>query len=183
MISNGSAIDKIHPDNRKWFVLGTVMIGLFMAGLVLGSLAMNRHLRRAEAAGGPMPGLRSVLAIDMALTVFAAALVIILAMLRTWAAPWAVEAATFALVAVAVVLGGLIFPLGAAVVLESRPGTARAAGLIDAADSAGACLGALVTGVLLVPILGVTGACLAVVGVKAASALLTGAAATLPPRA
>jgi spermidine synthase len=153
-----------------------LVIGVFMAGLVMGSLAMNRRLRRVEAAGGPMPGLRSLFAIDLAVLIFAAALVLVLAVLRIWAVEWAVQVATFALVALAGVLGGLVFPLGAAVALESRPSTARAAGVIDAADSAGACLGALVTGVLLVPILGTSGACMAVAGVKVASALLTGAA-------
>jgi len=34
MNTNGSALDKIHPDNHKWYVAGTVMIGLFMTVLV-----------------------------------------------------------------------------------------------------------------------------------------------------
>jgi len=81
------------------------------------------------------------------------------------------------------VLGGLLFPLAAAVMLEDRCSTGRAAGAVDAADNAGACLGAFVTGILLVPVLGVTGACLAVAGTKALSALLVGVAATVRPAA
>jgi spermidine synthase len=98
------------------------------------------------------------------------------------AADWAVQAGIFGLVAVAGVLGGLLFPLAAAVMLEDRRSTGRAAGAVDAADNAGACLGAFVTGILLVPVLGVTGACLAVAGTKALSALLVGVAATRQKR-
>ena len=156
-----------------------LVVGVFMFGLVLGSLAMNRRLLRT---GSPLPGLRTVVALDLATAVFASGLVLVLALLRNAVADWTIQVATFALVAAAGVLGGLVFPLAAAVTLQGRPGTARAAGGVDAADNIGACLGALLTGVLLVPLLGVSGACLAVAGLKALSALLVGTAATLPPR-
>jgi spermidine synthase len=159
-----------------------LVVGLFMFGLVLGSLAMNRRLRLAEKGVRPLfPGMRTMAGLDIAMTVFAAGLVLGLAALRGSVADWAVQAVTFALVAAAGVLGGFVFPLAAVVALETRPGTARAAGLIDAADNAGACLGALVTGVLLVPILGVSGACLAIASMKALSAIFVGAAATVRP--
>jgi predicted membrane-bound spermidine synthase len=69
-----------------------------------------------------------------------------------------------------------MFPLAAAVCLRDRAATGRAAGAVDAADNIGACLGAIATGMLLVPILGVSGACLVVAAIKALSALLLGAA-------
>jgi spermidine synthase len=153
-----------------------LVVGVFMFGLVLGSWAMNRRLR------SPRPvGLTTLAGLDLAVMVFAAGLVLALAALRSVAADWAVQAAIFGLVAVAGVLGGLLFPLAAAVMLEDRRTTGRAAGAVDAADNAGACLGAFVTGILLVPVLGVTGACLAVAGTKALSALLVGVAATVRP--
>jgi hypothetical protein len=154
--------------------------------------------------------------LDVAIAIFAGGLVIALATLRGVAADWVVQAATFALVAVAGVLGGLVFPLAAVIVLQghgagkggwhghpmlgdheqvqahghatardhaTRPSacaadqeTGRAAASVDAADNAGACLGAFVTGALLVPILGAGGACLAVAGVKVLSAALLVAA-------
>ena len=43
------------------------------------------------------------------------------------------------------------------------------------------CLGALATGTVLVPVLGVSGACLAVVAIKALSAVQVGLAATMRP--
>ena len=138
---------------------------------------------RATHEGLRAPGLRSMIWLDFAIALFAAALVLGLGGLRLVAADWVVQAATFALVAVAGVLGGLVFPLAAVIVLEGRTSTGRAAASVDAADNAGACLGAFVTGALLVPILGVTGACLAVAGVKALSGLLVGAAATVRPSA
>jgi spermidine synthase len=133
------------------------------------------------------PGLRSMMWLDVAIALFAAALVVGLAGLRSVAADWVVQAATFALVAVAGVLGGLVFPLAAVILLQGggatgKPaGTGRAAASVDAADNAGACLGAFVTGALLVPILGAGGACLAVAGVKVLSGLLVGLAVTMRP--
>ncbi|HUU30652.1 MAG TPA: hypothetical protein VMY69_00970, partial [Phycisphaerae bacterium] len=157
-------------------MIGAV-VGLFMFGLVLGSAAMNRHLRRANER----PGLRTLVALDLALTVFAAGLVMGLGALRASAAEWPVQAATFALVAVTGILTGLVFPLAASVALENRPSVGRAAGAVAAADYTGACLGALGTGVLLVPILGVTGACLIVAATKAFSAIVVGAASIRRP--
>jgi len=159
------------------------IIGVFMFGLVLGSLAMNRRLRRAHRAGKPGPGLATIVSLDLAVAGFAAGLVIATALLARWSADVPVQIITFALVAVAGVLGGLVFPLAAAVTLrEAGTATGRTAGAVDAADHVGACVGAFVTGAALVPILGTTGACLAVVGLKALSALVAGAAATTERR-
>ena len=165
------------------YVYGMVglVIGVFMAGLVLGSYLMNRRLARTGTDFCRQPGLRTLVALDLAIAVFAALLVLVLAVLRASAADWPVQAATFLLVAISGMLGGLVFPLAAAVAMEERSGVARAAGAIAAADYVGACLGALATGVLLVPILGVSGACLAVAAVKGLSALFVGAAATWWP--
>ena len=194
-----------------------LVVGVFMFGLVLGSLAMNRRLRggglihprggglihsrggsptccaagQSPAAlnpgnaalvpgggsGKPGAGLQALAWLDLVMAIFAAGLVIVLGALRGSAADWPIQAATFALVAATGVLGGLVFPLAAAVALEDRPSTARAAGAIDAADCLGACIGGLATGVILVPVLGVSGACWVMAGAKALSALLVGSAA------
>jgi len=179
------------------------VVGVFMFGLVLGSLAMNRRLRggsphppRQNASGCAVgsethranipaqsgPGLQALAWLDLVMAIFAAGLVVALGALRGSAADWPIQAATFALVAVTGVLGGLVFPLAAAVALEDRPSTARAAGAIDAADCLGACIGGLATGVILVPVLGVSGACWVMAGVKALSALLVGSAAATSRR-
>jgi spermidine synthase len=188
-----------------------LVVGVFMFGLVLGSLAMNRWLRGGglihSRGGSPHPprqnasgcavgsethranipaqggqGLQALAWLDLVMAIFAAGLVIALGALRGSAADWPIQAATFALVAVTGVLGGLVFPLAAAVALETSPSTARAAGAIDAADCIGACIGGLATGVILVPVLGVSGACWAMAGAKALSALLVGSAAATSRR-
>jgi predicted membrane-bound spermidine synthase len=151
-------------------------VGVFMFGLVLGSLAMNRRLRRAAARDAAGPGLKSLVGLDLAVAVFAAGLVFVPAGLRAWGADWAVQAVTFGLVAAAGVLAGLVFPLAAAVALKRQGDVVRAAAAVDAADHVGACLGALVTGTLLVPVLGISGSCLTVAAVKVLSALVVGAA-------
>jgi len=165
------------------YVYGMVglVVGVFMFGLVAGSFLANRRLGRIGVARGDRPGLRSLVALDLAVTVFAAGLVLILAALRASSADWPVQLATFGLVAAAGVLGGLVFPLAACVRLGDEPGIARAASVIDAADHIGACAGALVTGIALVPILGISGTLLVVVMMKALSAALVGAAATTRP--
>jgi hypothetical protein len=50
--------------------------------------------------------------------------------------------------------------------------THQSAALTEAADHGGACLGALTAGVVLVPLFGVSGACLAVMLLKLCSAAL-----------
>jgi len=184
-----------------------LVVGVFMFGLVLGSLAMNRRLRKGDIIhsrggsptcraagqspaalipsgrdGHPRRGLQALAWLDLVMAIFAAGLVVALGALRGSAADWPIQAATFALVAVTGVLGGLVFPLAAAVALEDRPSTARAAGAIDAADCLGACIGGLATGVILVPVLGVSGACWVMAGAKALSALLVGSAAATSRR-
>jgi spermidine synthase len=165
------------------YVYGMVglVVGIFMFGLVIGSLAMNWYLgyisgHQSHAANPDqplfLPGLRAVLILDAAVMAFAAALPPVLAVLRRSGADLPVELAVFCLVAAAGLLGGIVFPLAASVWLRDRAGVGRAAAAIDATDHIGGALGALVTGVALVPILGVTITCLAVAAMKALSALL-----------
>jgi len=152
-----------------------LVIGVFMFGLVVGSLAMNRRLGRLRTAGRTGPGLGTVAALDLGVAVFAAGLLVGVGLLRQWSADVPVQIVTFALVGVSGLLGGLVFPLAAAVSLREKGSrTGRAAGAIDAADHLGGCAGALVTGTVLVPILGLAGACLTVVAMKALSAALVG---------
>jgi spermidine synthase len=152
-----------------------LVIGVFMFGLVVGSLAMNRRLGRLRAAGRTGPGLATVAALDLAVAVFAAGLLVGVGLLRRWSADVPVQVVTFALVGVSGVLGGLVFPLAAAVSLREKGSrTGRAAGAIDAADHVGGCAGALVTGTVLVPVLGLAGACLTVAAMKVLSAALAG---------
>ena len=68
------------------------------------------------------------------------------------------EALFFVLIAFTGVLTGAEFPLVGRILLTVNEGTGWVAGVIDGFDHLGACLGALVTGTLLVPLLGLHGA-------------------------
>jgi spermidine synthase len=146
-----------------------LIIAVFMLGLVAGSGWMNRLLR-----GRPGGSVYRMVLIDLLLAGLAAGIPVALAGLgrvqHWWAAPAAVEIAVFGLVAVAGLLGGLAFPLAAALYLRADGGSARAAGDLDAADHGGACLGALGTGLLLVPVLGIGPACGVLAALKLGSA-------------
>ncbi|MCX5682912.1 MAG: hypothetical protein NT049_04425 [Planctomycetota bacterium] len=73
----------------------------------------------SASTSAPPPGLRSMIWLDVAIALFAGGLVLALSALRGVAADWVVQAATFGLVAVAGVLGGLVFPLAAVIVLQA----------------------------------------------------------------
>ncbi len=163
------------------YVYGMVglVIGVFMFGLVVGSLIMNQALlsfarRRPGPAGreGGGPGLWAVVGLDGGIMVFAAVLVPVLALLRGSAADWPVQVVIYLLVCVSGVLGGVIFPLASSVWLRDEVDTARAAGAVSAADHLGGSVGALVTGVVLVPVLGIGGTCIIIAMMKGLSGLL-----------
>jgi spermidine synthase len=170
------------------YVYGIVglAIGIFMFGLVSGSALMNLRLevlagesRRGEIATSHvyLVGLKTVLALDVSLSVYAAALPLVLDFLRTSAGPIAAQLALFFLLGATGVLGGLLFPVAASIRLNEQAETARAAASIDASDHAGASVGALLTGVALVPIMGVTGTCLVIASMKLLSSLFVAVAA------
>ena len=99
----------------------------------------------------------------------------LLAGLAATAADVAVTAGKTVLVA-AILAGaalvGVQFPIANHCFVAAGGETHRSAALTEAADHGGACLGALTAGVMLVPLFGVSGACLAVVLLKLCSATL-----------
>jgi spermidine synthase len=76
------------------------------------------------------------------------------------------------LVVITGVLTGLEFPISSKLYLLRREDLGVTAGAIDSADHAGAFIGALFTGVLFVPLFGITGSCLIIVGLNLVSLLL-----------
>jgi spermidine synthase len=63
------------------------------------------------------------------------------------------------LVVITGVLVGLEFPIAGKLYLMRKGELGITAGTIDSADHAGACIGALLTGVLFVPLFGISGSC------------------------
>ncbi len=146
-----------------------LIVALFMAGLACGGFGATRIAERAGA------GCVLVLAGVMgALTVHAAAV------------PWIVRAVTplpahseyafLALVWLTGVLTGAAFPLAAKVYLRRPAKASGAAARVNGFDNLGACAGALLSGVVFVPLLGLVSTCviLCVLDVSCATLLLAG---------
>jgi spermidine synthase len=131
-----------------------LIIAVFMFGLVVGSGAMNRVLRRRPTGS---PGL--LIAIGALIGLLAAAIPAVLTGLGHVRHTPHVEPVIFAMVFVIGLFGGLVFPLAAALLLRLHSSPTRTAGWLEAADHGGACVGALVTGLLLVPVLGLAATC------------------------
>jgi spermidine synthase len=133
-----------------------LIVGFFMFGLALGGWWATRLTVRR-----PHLGLRAVLLLSGLLLVFSALLPAGLNLLSR-GAPWAQQIGFSLLVWASGLLTGALFPLAAHLLQRAGVGLAGAAGRLQWADHAGACVGALATGVVLVPTVGVWGTCLTV---------------------
>ena len=76
------------------------------------------------------------------------------------------------LVAITGVLVGLEFPIAGKLYLTRKWELGTTAGTIDSADHAGAFIGALLTGVLFVPLFGISGSCVIIAALNLMSLLL-----------
>jgi len=69
-------------------------------------------------------------------------------------------------------LGGALFPLAGRLLLTDNLATGRVGGVVYGLDLAGSCIGALVTGAILIPVIGFTQTCLVVACLNALVALM-----------
>jgi len=149
------------------------IIAVFMGGLVVGCAVATRRLPSAS----PTIRLgRRLVAVDVLLAGLALAIPFVLPWLgRMQSASggfvW-VEWVVMLMVAGTGVLGGAAFALAGGLRMVGGSPAAPAAGAIVGADHAGACLGALMTGILLVPAFGTPFAAVLLAGVKITSAAL-----------
>ncbi len=145
------------------------IVALFMGGLVLGCALVPR-------AGGERRSHFTRLAL---LDVLLAGLAFAVPYILRWLAGLQTAAAALTIVEVTIsglvvltgLLGGAAFALAGRAQLALTPGAGAAAGVIVGADHAGACLGALVCGVLLVPVFGLASTALLLAGVKTISTI------------
>jgi Spermidine synthase len=134
--------------------IGLIVAG-FMIGLTLGGLWINRTLRRIEPAAHQLV---SGLLIVSGFT----------ALLPLLQAPWLIGALPdwlgrgwlFTLVVLTGMGTGVLFPLASSLALQAGLPVGRTAGTLDAVDHLGAAIGAVLTGVVLVPTLGRDMTCL-----------------------
>ncbi len=163
------------------YVYGLVglAIGIFMFGLVLGAALMNKYLGAQSPSQPPPQGFKILFALDISLAMFATTLPWVTGLLQAPALHDVAQMILFCLVGVTGVIGGLLFPLAAFVRLNDQASAAGAAAAVDTADHVGAAVGALVTGVVLVPVVGLAGTCLVVALMKVLSSLFVVGAVTV----
>jgi spermidine synthase len=146
------------------------IIALFMAGLVIGCLLAER-LGRTNSGFSTW---RRLILVDLLLALLALAIPFLLPALGALQS----SPGTFQLVGWCVsimvvatgILGGAAFPFAGRLQLESIGRTGAAVGTVVGADHAGACLGALLCGILLVPVFGTAAAAYLLAGMKLSSA-------------
>ncbi len=161
------------------------IIAVFMGGLVIGCAWAGRRVPLAASVPSPGRGAcppvpaaerRRLITVDLSLAILAVlapAILPLLARLQVSAGTLIlVQAAVVILVLVTGILGGAAFALASRLhnAVSGRP--TATAGAIVGADHAGACLGALATGLLMVPVFGIPVTAFLLGGVKVLSVLL-----------
>ncbi len=166
------------------------IIAMFMGGLVIGCWLASRMSDRAARLRSPRQANKSthpataaglttylwrrLIAVDVLVALLALAAPFALSALAQWQDTRGtfvlVECVVSIMVALTGVLGGAAFAFAGGLRLGQTGRADSAAGSIDAADHAGACLGALLTGILLVPVFGTAVAAFLLVGIKLCSA-------------
>lgn len=142
----------------------SLIVTMFMAGLGIGSLAMNRML--------PRRGRGDLIRLELAVAAYAACLPLILIALGRLdgtAAAVASRVAVPLLSMLLAVLVGMEFPLAGKIDFQQVTSTAAR---LYTADYIGAALGALIVSTLLIPLIGVVGVCLLAAGLNVASVLV-----------
>jgi spermidine synthase len=151
-----------------FYKLGAILTA-FMAGLALGGAA-------AVGVTGLAAARRIFTLTQAGITAYAACLPAAfswLASSRSAFTAWAGPNIIFmALPAIAALLVGFQFPLAGSIYLEGRAGAGRAGGTNYGSDLFGASLGALLTGTVLIPVLGIASTCLAAAAMNLAVTLL-----------
>jgi spermidine synthase len=147
-----------------------LIIAAFMAGLALGGWTMSHIALGTRSA--PRDRRRLLVLSEVALIAYWLVLPLLLIALSSSPSALLVTPVLLFVNALGGWLVGLQFPLSSQLHLSARGEPAYTAGVLYAADLAGAFLGALAVGIALLPVLGSTGTCLFVVVLKVCSLLL-----------
>ncbi len=142
-----------------------LIVALFMMGLAVGGYISNAVLLKRER-----DWLRILAYIVGGMVVYS--LVIILFI--KWLPYHYPGSGAFFMVLMVIpgIITGLEFPVASRIYLGDEPDSGPTAGIINSADHIGAFSGAILTGIVLVPILGVDGACLVIAALNGASLVL-----------
>jgi len=153
-----------------------LLVMAFMAGLSLGSWRMARWLRVDAVKSAPSALRPALLKLEVGIVAFLTAFPLTLAFLHAQGPELAGSAwtrlALLGLNSVAGLLVGLEFPLANALYLPTSSQAGETAGVLYAADLAGACLGTLLVSVVLLPALGILETCVFLIALKLGSLAL-----------
>lgn len=148
-----------------------LLIAFFMAGAAIGAMLATRFMPRSGQER------RWFLIIEWAVAAFALLLLLLFPIIH----PMLDSSLAFALFRIlflalslmAGILTGLPFPLANKLHLRDDTGVSRTGGMLYASDLLGGWLGGLAGGVVLLPVMGVTGTCLTVALFKFTSYIIT----------
>jgi spermidine synthase len=148
-----------------------LLIALFMTGLALGAALLDRALFRFRSNWTLV-----LLSLQVLIAAFSALLPSALGFVCSTRAlgPLSSETFFFSFVFLAGLLTGAAFPLVHCALMATGLPLGRAAGLANAYDHLGACLGAAVTGTVLVPLLGTVNSAFLIAGINLVPILLLG---------
>lgn len=136
----------------------SLILTSYMIGLILGSQLVTRAIARNKGT------LSTFIRTQISIVLYPLVLPVLFWMFAASSSKVAVYLGSNIILPFLPIIPGLIggfqFPLANRLYLESRRGIARAAGLTYGLDLFGACVGAIVVSVFLVPILGIFGTCL-----------------------
>ena len=130
-----------------------VIVAVFMVGLAFGGYITNRIIQKSN-----LKLVNLLMVFEGAIGFYALVLPFIIYVLSFYSI--AAEVGLTCFIGIAGVLTGLEFPLVNKLFMQSNKDMAVSAGVTDGADHIGAFLGAILTGVIFLPLLGVFGTCL-----------------------
>ena len=142
-----------------------VIVAVFMVGLALGGYFANRIILKSN-----LKWLNVLMLFEGVIGFYAFILPFIIHALSFYST--AAEVGLVCLIGIAGILTGLEFPLVNKIFIQQNKDIAISAGATDGADHIGAFLGAILTGVIFLPLLGVFGTCLILATLNMASLIL-----------
>ena len=136
-----------------------LIVAVFMLGLAIGGYFSYRFSRQ-----NTLPSSRRftsyLLFIEITIVVFAALLPTFIRVLSSSGYRGRVEEILYMLlVGITGLLTGIEFPVASALYIHHGARIGKTAGMLDSADHIGACFGALVVGIIFIPLLGITVSC------------------------
>jgi spermidine synthase len=143
-----------------------IVVALFMLGLAIGSLGMRSRLKKAEGTA-----MGTLIVLEIIICTYALAVPFLLRALAGTAYAgsgmfFSTEYIYFSLIFAIGLFVGMEFPLVCHLLIRNGYRSSSVAGWVDALDHIGAGVGALLTGTILLPLLGTYSTCLIVVFFK-----------------